>query len=108
VIVANGRYYGYRPIDESATQSGGKLTVFARDERNRLQTLVTYAALALGKQRDLEAGAVWSTAEPLEVRAKPRQRVAVDGRLVGKTPICVSVVRAALRVMTASRDERGT
>jgi len=101
VIVANGRYYGYRPIDAEATQSGGKLTVFVRDETNKIALLVTYGALALGKQASLGGARLWSTFDTVKVRANPVQRVAVDGRPLGKTPVCIRVVPAALRVMTA-------
>ena len=103
VIVANGRYYGYRPIDESAEQAGGKLTVFARDERGKLSLLFTYAALALGKQRSIGGARVWSTFDSVKIRTDPVQRVAVDGHVLGKTPVSIRVVPEALRVMTAPR-----
>ncbi|HEY1977585.1 MAG TPA: YegS/Rv2252/BmrU family lipid kinase [Candidatus Baltobacteraceae bacterium] len=102
VIVANGRYYGYRPIDENAAQAGGKLTVFVRDERGRLGLLFTYAALALGKQRSIDGARLWSTFDSVKIRTDPVQRFAVDGHVLGKTPISIRAVPAALRVMTAS------
>lgn len=101
VIVANGRYYGYRPIDARASQANGKLTVFVRDERSKMALLVTYAALALGKQRSLDGARLWSTFDALKVRADPVQRVAIDGMPLGKAPLRIRVVPAALRVMTA-------
>lgn len=103
LIVANGRYYGYRPIDPHASQANGKLTVFVRDEQSKIALLVTYGALALGKQRSLDGARVWSTFDALDVRADPVQCVAVDGRPLGKTPLRIRVVPAALRVMTAPR-----
>lgn len=101
VIVANGRYYGYRPIDENASQAGGKLTVFVRDEPGKLALFVTYGALVLGKQSSLDGARLWSTFDALKVRTKPVQQVAVDGHPLGKTPISIRVVPKALRVMTA-------
>ena len=103
VIVVNGRYYGYRPIGPDAAQTGGKLTVFVRDEKGKMALLVTYAALALGKQRGLDGARLWSTFDAVKVCADPVQRVAVDGRSLGETPVCIRVVPAALRVMTARR-----
>lgn len=103
LIVANGRYYGYRPIDSDASQTGGKLTVFVRHERSKMALLLTYGALALGKQSSIDGARLWSTFDALKVRANPVQCVSVDGRPLGKTPIRIRVVPEALRVMTAPR-----
>ena len=101
VIVVNGRYFGYRPIDRDAGQSDAKLDVFVRDERDRFSLFATYGALALGKQRGLDGARLWSTFDEVKVCADPVQRIAVDGRALGKTPVRVRVVPGALRVMTA-------
>jgi len=101
VIVANGRYYGYRPIDPNAAQTGGKLTVFVRDESGKVALLTTYGALALGKQRSIDGARLWSTFDAVKVHADPAQRIAVDGHALGKTPARIRVIPQALRVMTA-------
>jgi diacylglycerol kinase (ATP) len=104
VIVANGRYYGYRPIDPDAAQAGGKLTVFVRDERGKIGLLLTYGALALGKHQLLDGARLWSTFDAVKIRTDPVQRIAVDGHSLGTTPISIRVVPEALRVMTARRE----
>jgi len=101
LILVNGRYYGYRPIDPDASQASGKLTVFVRDEQGKLSLLATYAALAAGKERSLDGTRLWSTFDAVEVRTKPVQRIAADGHPLGKTPARIHVDPGALRVMTA-------
>jgi YegS/Rv2252/BmrU family lipid kinase len=105
VIVINGKYYGYEPIDPSATQTDRQLNVFIDSSTSRLGILETYLALLRGKGRTLQGAHLFGTSEPLRLRTKPKQYVSVDGRPLGKTPICVEVVPAALRVMTAKQAD---
>lgn len=105
VIVINGKYYGYEPIDPGATQTDGQLHVFIDSATGRLGILKTYLALLRGKGPTLQDAHLFATSEPLRLRAKPKQYVSVDGRPLGKTPICVEIVPAALRVMTAKQAD---
>jgi len=105
VIVINGKYYGYEPIDDRATQTDRHLNVFIDSATGRLGILKTYLALLRGKLRTLQGAHLFATSEPLRIRTKPKQYVSVDGRALGKTPICVEIVPAALRVMTAERAD---
>lgn len=105
IIVINGKYYGYEPIDADATQTDRRLHVFVDSSTGRLGVLKTYLALLRGSVRTVQSANLFTTSEPLRLRAKPKQYVSVDGRLLGKTPICVEVVPAALRVMTAKQAD---
>jgi YegS/Rv2252/BmrU family lipid kinase len=105
VIVLNGKYYGYEPIDPGATQTDEQLHVFVDSATGRLGLMQTYLALLRGTARTLPGAHLFTTREPLRLRAQPKQYVSVDGRPLGKTPICVEVVPAALRVMTAKQAD---
>jgi YegS/Rv2252/BmrU family lipid kinase len=105
VLVINGRYYGYEPIDADATQTDRQLRVFIDSATGRLGVLKTYFALLRGKGPTLEGAHLFATPEALRLRAKPKQYVSIDGRPLGKTPIRVEVVPGALRVMTAKQAD---
>jgi diacylglycerol kinase (ATP) len=105
VIVMNGKYYGYTPIDPQATQTDRQLHVFIDSATGRLGVLKTYLALLRGKVRTLQQAHLFATSEPLRLHAKPKQYVSVDGRPVGKTPVRIEIVPAALRVMTAKQAD---
>lgn len=103
VIAVNGRYYGYEPIDPDATQTDRRLRVLLDSATGRLGIIETYLALLKGEPRAPQGTHLFTTSASLRLHAKPKQYVAVDGRPLGKTPICVEIVPNALRVMTAKQ-----
>lgn len=105
VIVVNGKFYGYEPIDPGATQTDRQLHVFIDSATGRVGILKTYLALLRGKGPTLKGAHLFATSETLRLDAKPKQYVSVDGRALGKTPICVEIVPGALRVMAAKQAD---
>jgi YegS/Rv2252/BmrU family lipid kinase len=100
LIVAGGRFYGHQPISPDATLTDGKLTVFVRDGKSKLDVMQTYLALMRGDQHLLSGVHLWSTSGKLKIRTKPKAPVAVDGCAFGTTPLRMHVAHRALRVMT--------
>ena len=99
IIIANGRFYGHQPIAPSATVDDGRLTIFVRETHSRLDVFQTYLALLRGEQHALDGVHLWSTPKTVKLRTSRKECVAVDGEAFGATPLRVSVVRRALRIM---------
>jgi YegS/Rv2252/BmrU family lipid kinase len=99
IIVANGRFYGHQPLAPDATLDDGRLTVFVRDTKGRIDVMRTYLALLRGEQANLSGVHLFSTDSKLKISTKPKAPVAVDGDDFGKTPLRLHVAPRALRVM---------
>ncbi len=97
VIVANGRFYGDTPVAPDATIDDGRLHLFTTDNASALAAARTYIALGRGMQARLPDAHV-VTSRAFTIKAKPRQRIAIDGSPLAKTPARFGVARGALRV----------
>ncbi len=102
IIIANGRYYGHQALSKNASLVDGKLTVFVRDAKSKIDLMQTHLALLRGTQERLDGVHLWSTDCEMKIKAKPKVSVAVDGSLLCKTPITVGVAPKALRVLVPS------
>jgi YegS/Rv2252/BmrU family lipid kinase len=96
-IVLVGRFFGDTPLTPHANDDDGRLRVFLTTGTSRRELLKSYAALAVGLAGKLPEGHLLK-GKRFEIRAKPKQRVNVDGDPCGKTPARFSVARHALRV----------
>lgn len=97
-IVAAGRYFGRTPIAPDARLTDGMLNFFAARDANGFDIVKTYLALLTGKQASLENTHFFS-AKKITLKAKPAQRITLDGSSFGKTPARLSIARKALRVV---------
>lgn len=98
VIVANGRYFGHTPLTPDASLKSGHLTFYSTTDTTIVDAAKTYAALLTDRQSLLPNAHILE-ATKLEVRARPKQAIAIDGEPCGTTPAKFSVVPGALRVM---------
>jgi diacylglycerol kinase (ATP) len=97
IVIASGRFFGKQPVLPDASITSGKLAFFTTSGVSHLDLVRTYVAFALGKQTDLGDAHMFS-AESIEVRAKPKQPLNIDGEALGKTPAHFNIERRALRV----------
>ena len=104
VIVANGRYFGRTPLAANASLDSGKLLLYATSDNSIADAAKTYASLLFERQHDLPNAHVLEAAK-LSVRTRPRQLLAIDGEICGKTPARFSIVPAALRVRVPAASD---
>lgn len=98
LIVANGRYFGFTPVLPDATIVDGELSLFTTSGCSRWQVVRMFVAFHRGRQTMLEDAEYFSAPE-IDVEAKPKQYIDIDGEAFGKTPARFSVDRKALRVL---------
>ncbi|MBC5802234.1 MAG: YegS/Rv2252/BmrU family lipid kinase [Candidatus Eremiobacteraeota bacterium] len=97
IVIASGRYFGTKPITADASIGDGKLTVFTTSGLSHVDVATMYVALGLGLQEHLRDAISLRTSE-IAIKAKPKQRVSIDGSHYGSTPVRYGVARRALRV----------
>ncbi|GAC1309281.1 MAG: YegS/Rv2252/BmrU family lipid kinase [Vulcanimicrobiaceae bacterium] len=98
LIIANGRYFGFTPILPDATIVDGELSLFTTSGCSRWQVARMFVAFHRGRQTMLE-DAEYFSAPAIDVDAKPKQYIDIDGEAFGKTPARFSVDPKALRVL---------
>jgi YegS/Rv2252/BmrU family lipid kinase len=101
IVIASGRFFGKQPVLPSASITSGRLAFFTTSGVSHLDLVRTYLAFALGLQTKLGDAHAFS-AESIEVRAKPKQPLNIDGEPLGKTPARFCIARRALRVLVPS------
>jgi YegS/Rv2252/BmrU family lipid kinase len=97
IIIANGRFFGATPLAPDASLRDGRLTLYVNADPSRGGAILTYLALLL-KRQSARPGAHVISAEEFTIRARAKQRIALDGSLFEKTPARLRVAREALRV----------
>jgi len=98
LIVANGRFFGFTPILPGATIVDGELSLFTTSGCSRWEVARMFVAFHRGRQTMLEDAEYFSAPE-IEVEAKPKQYMDIDGEAFGKTPARFSIDPKALRVL---------
>lgn len=98
IVVANGRYFGSKPLTPDADVRDGKLAFFTTSGVSHLAVAEMYVAMALGVQTRLP-DAITFSARKIVIKAKPKQRVSIDGNAFGTTPVRFGIARGALRVI---------
>jgi diacylglycerol kinase (ATP) len=102
VIVANGRFYGDKPLLPKASLTDGKLAFFTTTGLSVGDKIGTYIDFLRGdqtKRRDAQ----YFSASKIRVKTRKRQPISIDGDYLGKTPAKFSVDRRALKVMVPKR-----
>ena len=98
IVIANGRFFGSKPLTPDADVRDGKLAFFTTSGVSHLAVAEMYVAMALGVQTRLP-DAISFSAREIVVKAKPKQSVSIDGNAFGKTPVRFGVSKNALRVI---------
>jgi len=97
IVIASGRYFGSKPITADASIRDGKLDLFTTSGLSHLDVATMYVAMGLGLQERLHDAIAFSAHE-ITVKAKPKQRVSIDGTHYGSTPVRFGVAQRALDV----------
>jgi len=97
VVVASGRCFGTKPLIPEASPRSGDLVVFTTTADGAPEIARDFFALARGKHTQLE-DAHWWTARRVRIKTSRPQKIAVDGKLIDKTPARVRIDPRALRV----------
>jgi YegS/Rv2252/BmrU family lipid kinase len=104
--IANGSHHGGVELVENAELDSGEIIVQAVTGRSILGLAWSWFA-TLFKLRARELTVTEFHGRELRLVAKPRQKISIDGELSARTPVTVSVARAAVWV-AAPREEDGS
>ncbi|GAC1390342.1 MAG: lipid kinase [Vulcanimicrobiaceae bacterium] len=103
VVIANGRYFGNKPLLPNASIMDGKLAFFTTTGLSHFDLVRMYMAVVKGTQTELPDAKFFS-AKKIEIKTSKRLMVSIDGDFGGCTPAKFSVDRKALRVMLPERE----
>lgn len=98
VVIVNGGYFGITPIAPYAKADDQEFIVFVMDTISRWDTLKLWTAFLLRKANVFSQARFFRTREVI-LEATPTQYVEVDGEIITKTPVHISLAAKALKVM---------
>jgi len=98
IVIANGRYFGNKPLLLDATITDGKLSFFTTTGLSHFELVRMYLAVAAGHPVELP-DAQYCSAKKIKIETRDRHLVSIDGDYGGHTPATFRVVKKALRVM---------
>lgn len=101
--IANGSYHGGIELVESASLQSGVIVVQAVTGRSLFGLAWSWFA-TLFKLRARKQTVTEFAGRELKLSTRPRQRISIDGEIAARTPVTVSVARAAIWV-AAPREE---
>ena len=104
VRIANGTHHGGVELVESADLQSGEIVVQAVTGKSLLHLAWSWFA-TLFKLRSRTQTVTEFHGREFRIEARPRQKVSIDGELSAKTPVTVTVARAAVWI-AAPRSER--
>ena len=102
--IANGRFHGGVELVEDARLDSGEIIVQAVTGRSLVGLAWSWFA-TLFKLRARAATTTEFHGRELKITTRPRQKISIDGELSAKTPVTVTVARAAIWV-AAPREEQ--
>ncbi|WP_426267019.1 diacylglycerol/lipid kinase family protein [Sphingomonas sp. LHG3443-2] len=97
VRIANGTHHGGIELVESADLQSGEIVVQAVTGKSLLHLAWSWFA-TLFKLRSRNQTVTEFHGKEIRIEARPRQKVSIDGELSAKTPVTVTVARAAVWV----------
>jgi len=106
VVIANGGYFGITPLAQNATADDQELMVFVMDTPYRWHTLKLWIAFLLRKAAIFPQARFFRVKE-VKLEALPSQCVEVDGEITTRTPVNISLVPEALKVMVPGQHYQG-
>ena len=98
IVVANGRYFGSKPLLPDATITDGKLSFYTTTGLSHYELVRMYLAVVAGTQTELP-DAQYFCAKKIKIKTRHKHLVSIDGDFGGYTPATFRVVKKALRVM---------
>jgi diacylglycerol kinase (ATP) len=102
VVIANGGHFGITPLAPDASADDRELIVYVMDSPSRWDMMKLWIAFFLQKPAAFSQARFFKTRE-ITLKTIPPQFVEVDGEITTQTPIRISLVPQALKVM-APRD----
>jgi YegS/Rv2252/BmrU family lipid kinase len=103
--IANGTHHGGVELVESASLESGKIVVQAVTGRSLFGLAWSWFA-TLFKLRSRKLTVSEYSGRNLRIMTRPRQRISIDGELSARTPVEVTVARAAVWVAAPREGER--
>jgi YegS/Rv2252/BmrU family lipid kinase len=103
--IANGTHHGGIELVESASLDSGKIVVQAVTGRSLFGLAWSWFA-TLFKLRARKLTVTEYSGRHLRIMTRPRQKISIDGELSARTPVEVTVAKAAVWV-AAPREEAG-
>ena len=101
--IANGTHHGGVELVENASLDSGEIVVQAVTGRSVIGLAWSWFA-TLFKLRSREQTVAEFHGRELKIKARPAQKISIDGELAARTPVTVGVARAAVWV-AAPREE---
>jgi YegS/Rv2252/BmrU family lipid kinase len=95
--IANGTHHGGIELVESADLQSGEIVVQAVTGKSLAHLAWSWLA-TLFKLKSRDQNVTEFRGKEIRIEARPRQKVSIDGELSAKTPITVTVARAAVWV----------
>jgi YegS/Rv2252/BmrU family lipid kinase len=97
VRIANGSHHGGVELVESADLQSGEIVIQAVTGKSLLHLAWSWLA-TLFKLKSRDQNVTEFRGKEIRIEARPRQKVSIDGELSAKTPVIVTVARAAVWV----------
>lgn len=113
VLLANGRYLGGMLVARDASPESRNVIVQIISGRSRWNLIRVWWAVAAGRRPDPAIVTEFVISDAV-IEAEPRQYVSIDGEVVARTPIHLTMAHEALNVMVPAEfddtddDRRGS
>jgi len=107
VRIANGRHHGGVELIESADLNSGEIVVQVVEGKSSLKLVWDWAS-KYWKLRSRKGTTREFHGKRLELRARPRQRISIDGEVLASTPCVVEAAKRAIEVVVprgATRED---
>jgi diacylglycerol kinase (ATP) len=98
VIIANGSYYGIRKLTPTVSVDDRSILISTMESMSRWQVIFFWLGYFLGVHRRTPE-IYYIKAGEAEIATDPEKHVYIDGNILVKTPVQISVVPNALRVL---------
>jgi YegS/Rv2252/BmrU family lipid kinase len=104
--IANGSHHGGVELVESADLQSGEIVVQAVTGKSLIHLAWSWFA-TIFKLRSRGETVTEIRGKELRIEARPRQKISIDGELSAKTPVTVTVARAAIWVAAPREEAEG-
>jgi diacylglycerol kinase family enzyme len=104
VRIFNGRFHGGVELTESTDVDSGDIVIQAVTGRSMARLAWDWYAKFF-KLRSRDANSVEFRGKRLRLDTKPRHRISIDGEILARTPVTVSVAQRAVEVVVPSGFE---
>jgi YegS/Rv2252/BmrU family lipid kinase len=108
VRIANGRHHGGVELIESANLNSGEIVVQVVEGKSSIKLVWDWVS-KYWKLRARKGTTREFHGHRLELRARPSQRISIDGEVVARTPVVAQAAQCAIEVVVprgATREEK--